>query len=426
MQEEYLHYLWRMKRLDFSQLILANGSKQPVYVEEVGWYNLDAGPDFFNGTVVVDGLRWSGNIELHIKSSDWYAHQHHLDEAYNNVVLHVVYEHDKEVYVNGAVLPTIELKEVIDKNHYLNYTSVINNVQKVPCYKTVMEHKLALLQQIDVSFLHRIERKGLGLFDEVEKGTRDKIALLFVALFKAVGGRTNGLPMQELVKLLPYTIISKEIWDPIRLEALLFGCAGLLNEECTDFYYLRLKDQWRFLKGKHQLSEMKRNSWKFGGIRPYSFPSFLIAQLSALLLEFDFINLEKLKSDEIVQRILSLKGNYIHPYWETHFVFGKLSSKRKLKFSTLFKTNILINGIAPYFVALKHIDGNFSHTDKAIEMLEKLPPETNSITNYWKNIGFAPKNALESQGLLELNNEFCNFKKCLSCKVGVEVLEKKI
>ena len=117
MQEEYLHYLWRMKRLDFSQLILANGSKQPVYVEEVGWYNLDAGPDFFNGTVVVDGLRWSGNIELHIKSSDWYAHQHHLDEAYNNVVLHVVYEHDKEVYVNGAVLPTIELKEVIDKNH---------------------------------------------------------------------------------------------------------------------------------------------------------------------------------------------------------------------------------------------------------------------------------------------------------------------
>src|SRR5690554_4489676 len=139
---------------------------------------------------------------------------------------------------------------------------------------------------------------------------------------------------------------------------------------------------------------MKRNSWKFGGIRPYSFPSFLIAQLSALLLEFDFINLEKLKNEEIVQRTLSLKGNYIHPYCETHFVFGKLFSNRKLKFSTLFKTNIFINGIVPYIVALKHIDGNFIHTDKPIEMLEKLPPETNSTTNYWKNIGFAPGNVL--------------------------------
>ena len=426
MQEEYLHYLWRMKRLNFNRLKLVNGTKSPVSIEEIGWYNLDAGPDFFNGTVVVDGIQWSGNIELHIKSSDWYAHQHHLDTAYNNVILHVVYIHDKEVYVNGVALPTIELKDLIDQTHYNNYTSIVSNVQKVPCYKSVMEHEFALLQQIDISFLHRIERKGLSLFEEAQKETRDKNALFFAAIFKAVGGRTNSLPMQELAQLIPYNVVAKEKWEAIRLEALLYGCAGLLNDEHHDLYYLNLKNQWRFLKSKYQLPEMRKDSWKFGGIRPYSFPTFLLAQLSGFLLQFDYTNLGQLSAKEIIDGFNSLKGSFIDPYWKTHFVFGKESTERQVKFSQLFKNNLIINGIVPYFVALKHLNNDFSYTDKAVDIMENLSPEKNSVTNYWKSLGFSPKNALESQGLLELNNEFCNFKKCLSCKVGVEVLEKKL
>src|SRR5690554_4131073 len=169
MQEEYLHYSWRMKRLDFSQLILANGSKQPVYVEETGWYNLDAGPDFFNGTVTIDGMRWSGNIELHIKSSDWYAHEHHRDPAYNNVVLHVVYNHDKEVLIDGAPIPTLELKHQIDSSHLRNYQDILKTKHKIPCANFVVNHQFALLQQIDVSFIHRIERKGIDLLSNLKE-----------------------------------------------------------------------------------------------------------------------------------------------------------------------------------------------------------------------------------------------------------------
>src|SRR5690554_1489751 len=424
MKEEYLHYLWRMKRLNFSQLTLVNGS--PISIREVGWYNLDAGPDFFNGTVVIDGISWSGNIELHIKSSDWYAHKHNLDSAYNNVVLHVVYEHDKDVYVNDRILPTVELKHLIDPIHLNNYNSIISNVQKVPCYKDVMNYELSLLQQIDISFLHRIERKGLSLFEGAEERSRDKNTLFIAAVFKAVGGRVNSLPMQELARLIPFEVLAKEKWDAIRVEAILFGCAGMLNDDCRDLYYVDLRNQWRFLKSKHQLPEMRMDSWKFSGIRPFSFPTIILAQLSGLLLQIDSSNLGKMSAEEVIDKIELLNGNVINSYWQTHFVFGKESVSRQLKFSSLFKNNLIINGIVPYLVALKHLDNDYSYTDKAMDLMESLPPEKNSVMNYWRSIGFKPKNALESQGLLELNNEFCNFKKCLSCKVGVEVLEKKI
>lgn len=422
MQEEYLHYLWRMKRLNFSQLKLTNGA--PIEVEEVGWYNLDAGPDFFNGTVSIDGIKWSGNIELHIKSSDWYAHKHHLDEAYNNVVLHVVFEHDKEVIVNGVELPTVELKNQIDLAHYENYEKIISNSFQVPCSNVVINYKLSLLQQIDVSFLHRIERKGIELLDLVSFEERDKYSILLASILKAVGGRVNKLPMQELACILPYKLIAKEQWDKIRLEALLFGSAGFLKEKLEEAYHKELKHTWQLLKHKHGLSEMKKSSWKFGGIRPHSFPTVVIAQVSAFLLQIDLREFSNFNAQQIVDKVNRLSGSYIDEYWKTHFLFGKSTKLRSLSFSKVFKQNLIINGLVPYFVSLKHLYNDFSYSDLAVEIMEKLPSERNNVMNYWKEIGFSPQNALESQGLLELNNEFCKFRKCLSCKVGIENLEK--
>src|SRR5690554_4143591 len=202
MKEEYLHYIWRMKRLNFSNLKLVNCVHSDIHIDEVGWYNLDAGPDFFNGRITLDGIMWSGNIELHVKSSDWYAHKHHLDAAYHNVILHVVYEHDKEVFVNGNVLPTIELKERIDDQHYQQYSSIIANIQQVPCAQQLKNCLFSLLQQIDISLAHRLERKALDLLKVNRSNARDKRALFLLAIFQAVGGKTNKLPMQELAQLI--------------------------------------------------------------------------------------------------------------------------------------------------------------------------------------------------------------------------------
>lgn len=420
MKEEYLHYLWRLKRLNFNHLKLINHNQSPISIKETGWYNSDAGPDFFNGTVIYEGIKWSGNIEFHVKSSDWYVHKHNLDEAYNNVILHVVYEYDKEVIVNGNSLPTIELKKQIDMVHYNNYYRIISNKNKVPCSNEVMEHRLELLQQIDVCFLQRIERKGSMLLDEGR--IMDKNNLFLAALFKAVGGRSNALPMSELAHRIPFGILAKERWDNLRIEALLFGSAGLLNGT-DDVYSTQLKQQWNVLKNKYQLTEMNPNSWKFGGMRPYSFPSFVLAQLCSFLYQFDGDRLDRSSADLIINKINSLDDSLIPTYWENHFVIGKASKIHALKFSKLFKHNLIINGIVPYFVALKILKSDFSFLDTAVEIMEKLPSEHNSVVRYWQSLGFQPKNAFESQGLLELNNEFCTFKKCLSCKVGNTILD---
>lgn len=424
MQEEYLHYLWRMKRLNFNQLKLVNGSRNEVRVKEPGWYNYDAGPDFFNGTVVIDDLQWSGNIEMHIKSSDWYAHQHHLDPAYNNVILHVVFEHDREVFVNGRPLPTIALKTMIDEFHYENYNKIVLNHHDIACSKESLENSFALTQQIDLSFLHRVERKGVILYEEVVNQKRDKNAAFYAAVFKGAGGRVNTLPMEELVKIIPYKIIKKEGWDSLRVEALIFGCAGLLSRNVQDAYYLSLQKTWRLLKNKHELQEMNPNSWKYSGMRPYSFPELILAQLSAFLLQFDVSIIENESAEYILNQLFSLDDTRINKYWETHFVFGKLSKSRQVGFSKIFVNNCIINGVIPYLVVLKHLTGDFSYTDKILEIMSKMPPERNSVMKKWGNVGVFPKNAIESQGLLELYNEFCTFKKCLSCKVGVSILEK--
>lgn len=424
MQEEYLHYLWRLKRFNFNQFFLANLNHSKISVEETGWYNLDAGPDFFNGCAIIDGMKWFGNIELHIKSSDWYLHQHHLDSAYDNVILHVVYEYDKKVIVNGKELPTIELKNQIDRHHFKQYSRILKNAQAIPCGHQLKDHLFALHQQIDISFLNRIERKGLELLDNFEIKKVNKNMLFLFGIFQAIGGKTNKIPMQELAHRISFLIFEREKWDKLRVEALLFGCAGLLKGNCVDDYFIRLQNQWELLKSKHKLTEMNQNTWKFGGIRPPSFPTLLLAQLSAFLFQFEWEEWERAEVDELKKRLDALSAINIHPYWKTHFVFGKPSKSRKLSFNRSFISNMVINGIVPVYVALKHFYNDYSYTEKAMDLMSSMPAEQNSITKEWQKVGFLPKNALESQGIIELKNEFCNFKKCLSCKVGCGILEK--
>lgn len=425
MQEAYLHYLWRLKRLNFNHLKLANLSNNPIIVEETGWYNLDAGPDFFNGTVIINGIKWVGNIEMHVKSSDWYLHKHHLDPAYQNVILHVVYEHDKAVQILGKEIPTVEIKQQIDQQHWKKYHQMMVNRVQIPCASHLKNHVFALQQQIDLSFLNRMERKGLELHQEMAT-LFNKNNLFLFAIFQAVGGKTNRLPMQELAHRLNFSIIQKEKWDQSRLEALLFGTSGLLPTNPQEVYVKELCRSWSLLQHKHKLRSMQPQAWKYGGIRPYSFPPFILAQLAALLFQFPIKNWEKTTTQEVLDRFQQLSPINIHPYWKTHFRFGKSAKPKKLHFSSQFIKNTLINGIAPAYITMKHHTNDYSYTEKTMELMEALPPEENTITRYWKSIGFTVKNALESQGIIEMNNEFCHYKKCLSCKVGCEILEKSV
>lgn len=422
MQEEYLHYLWRLKRLPLNNLILTDGRK--VELVNSGWYNLDAGPDFFNGTVIIDGIQWSGNIEIHVRSSDWYLHKHQFDKAYDNVVLHVVLEHDKDVLIQGEPIPTLELKDKIDTNHFKKFSVISNRNDDVPCSQNLKEvERFTIQQQINVALFQRLERKGEELIGYLKEDVENRKKALLIALFQSFGGRVNKIPMIELAQIIPAEIIAREKWDIRRIESLLFGCAGLLNIAQSDEYVDELIANWKTLKLKYQLPEMNPVSWKFSGMRPYSFPSFKLAQLSALLFYWEMSFKSSMKSHDIVDELKTATIKPVSKYWNNHFRLNVESKKHNSKISKNSFQLILINGIAPYLIYLQHLEHDFEYSDKALNILESINSENNYITKSWKNIGITPKNAAESQGLIELKNEFCNFKKCLSCKVGHAILE---
>ena len=208
MQEEYLHYLWRLKRLPLYDLTLTDGRK--VELLNSGWYNLDAGPDFFNGTIVIDGIQWSGNIEIHVKSSDWYLHKHQFDKAYDNVILHVVLENDKDVLINGQPIPALELKDKIDENHFKKFSDISNRSDEIPCSQALKEiDEISIKQQINVALFQRMEKKGLELTEYLRDDVHDKKRALFISLFQSFGGRVNKLPMIELAQIIPVDIIAR-------------------------------------------------------------------------------------------------------------------------------------------------------------------------------------------------------------------------
>ena len=205
---------------------------------------------------------------------------------------------------------------------------------------------------------------------------------------------------------------------------MVFGCAGLLNIQPEDEYVDGLIQQWEVLKSKHQLSEMNPISWKFSGMRPYSFPPFKLAQLSSLLFHWGLCFKHSAKNKNIVKDLKNATKEPVSKYWQNHFRFNIFSKRHNAKISKNSFNLILINGIVPYLIYLQHVENDFEYSDIALNILENTKYEKNNITKSWSNLGVVPKNAAESQGLIELKNEFCNFKKCLSCKVGHEILEK--
>ncbi|MGM0477786.1 MAG: DUF2851 family protein [Bacteroidota bacterium] len=421
MKEEYLHYIWKTKRFDFRALQLEDGRK--ITIRNNGWHNFDAGPDFFNGTIAIDGIEWSGNIELHLKSSDWYLHRHHLDPAYDNVVLHVVLEHDREVIVNNRKLPTLTLKDRIDKQHYHQFSRLLESKCKLPCESELGEQQEALNTQITNSFLERMERKGLELMSVYERVGKNRNTTMLAALCQSLGGRVNKLPFLELAQRIDPVIVERERWNITRLSALFFGVAGLLNVNYSHPYVTRMQRDWMHMKRKYNLQEMQTASWKFSGVRPYSFPTLKIAQLIAILHHVNVFHVRLKTAADAKMLTKKLRKLELHSFWENHFTLERPCERpHAIKLSQNTIRSIIVNAVAPLYVFFKHLEQDYSFEQALLELMIDTPPEQNTIIKQWKKRGVTIENALESQGILELNNEFCTFKKCLSCEVGRKLL----
>lgn len=395
MKESYLHLIWKLRRIPFD-LKLVDG--RPIRINQPGEFNAYAsGPDFFNGSVTIENLTWNGNIEIHLNSSDWFKHKHHLDEAYNNVVLHVVLKYDQEVYVKGELLPTLELGKYIDDEHLIKLKSVDYKTSWIPCSASLREvNSMLVLDQIQSSYYQRLERKTKLLNDKIEFQKLSLEQVCFETFAQAFGLKINQLPFLELSKKLPIKVLLKEN-EQNRL-AILFGVAGFMNQ-LERFNLKSLYSNWMFLKQKYDLSEIAFETWKFAGVRPVNSPKKMIERFATFLSFPIFFHLHDLSSYSELENLLEA-----------------------LPFSKTFKTSFFVNAIIPLLWLNYMRFGDTKFRDFAMDLIESLHPESNSILDKWKEFGIPIKSSLDSQGLLELKNELCDRKKCLSCKIGNTIL----
>lgn len=423
MKEDYLHYIWKFQKFNPSQLATSDGEK--IIIKKIGFHNQNAGPDFLESNILIDTTQWFGSVEIHIKSSDWNRHKHQFDAAYNNVILHVVYEDDIAIKnKNRELIPTLELKSILDNKHFETYKLFINNGLSVPCQRNLKSIDSFIINNwLERLVLQRLERKT----NEIEikrneyKGNWNQTFIHF--LMRYFGMKVNGDAMVQLSFKTPLILIQKERNNLLQLEALFFGQAGMLNSiEIKDSYYLTLRKEYLFIKQKYGLSSMQISNWKYSKLRPPNFPTLRIAQLAQLF--HNKANLfESIRDFSDLESYKSLFNISTSEYWETHYTFGKESNKTSNTIGKMLINNIIINVIAPISFAYGKSINDERYCNYATQLLSNSQSEKNSIIENWKTIGLSSKSAMQSQSLIELHTNYCSKKNCLNCAIGVQVLK---
>lgn len=425
LQEDFLHYVWKFKL--FNTLNLTTSSGEDLKIIDSGQHNTNAGPDFFNAKLHIGETTWVGNVEIHVRSSDWNRHSHNKDRAYDNVILHVVYENDRQIsYSSGQELPTIELKPLIDRHLVDNYSSWLSSRDWIPCGGQIESvDKFTLNNWLERLVIERLERKTAAIFKTLAANKNDWDTTFYQYLCQYLGLKVNALPFQLLAKNTPLSIIEKH-HKLISIEAVLFGQAGFLDENIQDEYYVKLKDEYRFLSAKFSLRPLEKHLWKLMRLRPSNFPTVRIAQLAGLLAKNSRMFSHILETKEL-KKIRELFNTEASSYWDNHFTFGKQVGKETRKRMGSFTVNsLLINVVVPFLFSYAKSIQDEQLVERALNMLEEIGPEHNAIIKKWSALGVETKNAKTTQSLLELKNNYCSQKKCLNCQVGNTLLQHAI
>lgn len=421
MKEDFLHYVWQYKKFDFSNLKTISG--ELLTIINCGNYLQQTGPDFFNAQIVLGNQKWVGNIEIHIKSSDWYLHQHEKDTNYENVILHVVWEHDTPVFrKDNSEIPVLELKNYIKKKELENYRQLIFQKSWIYC-----ENQIAKIDSFVLSnwqerlFVERLERKYMPIEQLLIETGNNWEAVLFCMLAKNFGLNTNGEAFLKIAKSIPFSVIRKESVEVANLESLLFGMADLFPIDAEDSYTKDLKKRFEYLSQKHKLRKMTIEPVQFFKHRPDNFPTIRLAQLAML-----YHKQQNLFSKVIVAKkvkdLYQLFEVTTSDYWQTHYQFDKESPKKKKQFSKSFIDLLVINTIVPIQFAYAKSMGKEA-SESLLDLLREVPSEKNIIIEKFSGFGIKAGNAFESQSMLQLKNEYCNYSKCLQCALGIQLLK---
>lgn len=424
MKEEFLHYVWQFSLFSSDELQTTKGER--VEVVKSGVLNKNSGPDFLESHLKINGQKWVGNIEIHLKSSDWYAHHHEEDSNYDAVILHVVFEDDVAVFMkNNKALPTLVLKDSIAENILTNYKTLFKNEKRwIPCANDIgAVDGFVLKNWLERLFLERLEDKSNMILNLLDAYQNNYEAVLFQLLAKNFGLKVNGDTFLKLAQKIDFTIVRKERFDAQKLSALIFGVAGFLDDDIEEPYHQQLKSEYLYLKKKYKLSSMNKKEFQFFRMRPNNFPTIRLAQLITVYVKHQNLFATMLSFDNIEQ-FYDAFDVVVDDFWKTHYTFEKESKSSQKRISKAFVDLVIINTVIPLkFVFKKQRNVDFNLDE--LRLLEGLIPEKNSIINKFSDLGIKPQNALESQALLQLKNEYCVYKKCLDCTIGNSLLNKK-
>ncbi len=423
MKEDFLHYVWRTKKFDTQNLRTDTGL--PLHILKPGQVNSGPGPDFFNALIEIGHQKWAGNVEIHLRSSDWYAHGHETDPAYDNVILHVVWENDVQVFrKDRSTVPTLELKDIVHVELIGRYTELLNTTKQfINCEKDFAEvDELVKLHWLERLYVERLERKTLDITSLLNRSAQDWEAVLYILLFKYFGLKVNGDTFEHLAKGLDFAIVRKNRNDLQSLEALFFGQAGLLEADCEDHYFLTLKEEYEYLAHKHQLQP---NPWAkphFFRLRPPNFPTIRLSQLAQLFSVHTHLS-DSILEAKTMEDYYQLFRFPASEYWDSHYTFGKISKNSKKTISKNFVDLLVINVVIPLRFAYLQSIGKMEN-DFLLKLIQTIGPEHNSITQNFDLLQKINDNALISQSLIQLKNEYCTPNKCLNCEVGAFLLKK--
>ncbi|MCH7524443.1 MAG: DUF2851 family protein [Bacteroidetes bacterium] len=421
MQEDFLHYLWKHKKIDTANLITTNG--ETISIVSVGQHNQNSGPDFFASQLIIDGQFWAGNVELHIKSSDWFVHNHETDKAYDNVILHVVWEYNTDIFrKDNTKIPTLELKRVVSKEALYNYQKLFSKTQKwINCEKDFATvDDFTIHNWLERLYFERLERKSIDIEKLLKASSNNWEEVLFKMLTKNFGLKVNGEAFLSVSNSFDFSVVRKLQFKLLSLEALFFGQAGLLDDDIQEIYYLELTKEYQFLKQKFNLSNQNVVPLQFFRLRPPNFPTIRLSQLAMLYHKQQNL-FSKIMNAKSINEFYTLFTLMTSAFWETHFTFNKTSKPSKKVVTKSFIDLLLINTIIPLKFSYAKQQGKVIDED-IVEIIQSITSEKNSIVDKFNTLKQVSKTALQSQALLQLKNEYCDKNKCLQCAIGNSIL----
>ncbi len=428
--EKLFHYVWKHRLFPLTEFTTTDG--RSVEVVDVGLQNFDAGPDFFNAKVRLDGQMWAGNVELHTKSSQWHQHGHHKDKAYNGVVLHVVEVADCEIEnEKGECVPQIVLP--IPEKIKTNYEHLLQEDRYPRCHKLIPHIPITTIHTwLSHLYIERLERKEKDILSRLETCGGSWEDAFFQTLARNFGFSLNADAFEQWAKSFSLSQVNHHRDDLFQIESFFFGQAGLLDPTLArpkqrekmekDEYFSRLKKEYDFLRRKFSLTHINPQLWRFLRLRPQSFPSIRISQLAQLHYNHT-AGMSQLLSCQNMKEVEKALSTAATDYWQTHYFFGEESPRQEKRLTRASIDIIVINTIVPFLFAYGHYRKDKALKERAFSLMENVVAEKNNIIRLWRECGLMVENACDSQALIQLKREYCDRKDCLRCRIGHKYLQ---